>query len=392
MTNVLLICDSFTSANFYVMLSVIRSLGNVHIHAISAYNEKDANLPIYEDVSYYHVYNWRRSVIVALRKCPLRLLARAIEYVFCNITSTYDMLATSIYERNIYKECQTIINNKDINSIFSVCFFFYAHRIAAKLHKKSGIDWFQFWLDPLSYRFKNEFLMYKLSKRMERRLLNDASKIYALPEVFLNSEIINDYRDKLVTFEIPYLENRLVSEKNRDVIFAGGFVKRVREPRPVLDLLLKILDGIDKDVKFHFYVRNKEEYVSYNINSKGRICFHDFVNHEELTNLLSGSYMLLTIGNKGTKQMPSKTVEYVSYRKPLLFFYADDEDASLRYLKDYPDICRINVDEDISINRKKIIEFINMKHSTISYDDLMKMETYWKSTPQYIRQIIFSRL
>ena len=87
-------------------------------------------------------------------------------------------------------------------------------------------------------------------------------------------------------------------------------------------------------------------------------------------------------------QMPSKTVEYVSFRKPLLFFYKDKNDASLRYLEDYPCICRINTEDSLEQNKNRLVSFINAGHDSITYEQLMQVDVFRRSTPEYIRTII----
>ena len=98
--------------------------------------------------------------------------------------------------------------------------------------------------------------------------------------------------------------------------------------------------------------------------------------------------MLLNIGNAGTIQMPSKTVEYVSFRKPMLFFYKDQHDPSLRYLEKYPDICRINVDDQIENNKQLLLVYLTKSHRSIEYSDLMEVDVYRESTPDYIKGIL----
>ena len=309
--HVLLICGAFTSANFYVMLSVIRAMGNYHIHAVSANNEDKLVLPVYEDVSYYHIHNWRLSTMSWINRFPITPVSKLLDFLFSRTTALYDAFFTSKYERNIYRQSISIIENNEIESIFSVCLRFYTHRIAIKLHQKTGIKWYQFWVDPYSNRKEGGKLWKKAAGKLERRFLDSVSHFYALPEVFVGSTIIEHYTSKLRTFEIPYLEERMVNTTTKDIIFAGAFIKKVRDPYPVLKLLLSILDLIDKDVRFHFYVKKKEEFDEFIGLSQGRIVFHDYVGHEELYRNLSNSYMLLNIGNAGSIQMPSKTVEYV---------------------------------------------------------------------------------
>lgn len=389
MKNVLLICGSFTSANFHVMLAVIRSLGDVHIDAISANNETELNLPQYGDVTYHHVYNWRKSFVDSLQRIPNKFISKSIDYLFYKTTALYDTFVTSPFERKIHRECRNIIKEKNIDAIFSVCLRFYTHRIASKLSNETGLKWYQFWLDPYSNKNEGCKVWRKAEERVEKGFLESTDRVYALPEVFVGSQLIEHYRDKLITFQIPYLIEREVSQKTKNIIFAGAFIKRVRDPFPVLNLLSSIsVEDLDPTICFHFYVSKKEDYISYTEQSSGRIQFHDYVDHDELYRLLSESFMLLNIGNAGSIQMPSKTVEYVSFRKPILFFYKDLHDPSLPYLTEYPDICRINVDEDSDNNRQILINFIKGEHPAISYSDLIKVSAYRESTPDYIKQVL----
>lgn len=388
LNNVLLISGSFTSANFNVMLSVLRSLGDVHIHAISANNEKDRVLPLYDDVTYYHIFNWRKSFVYKLRKMPMKKIDKIAEFILSKTTALYDTIATSVYEREIYHCSKKIIQDYDISSIFTVCFPFYAHRIGLKLRKKIGVKWLQFWVDPYSTRKIGGLLWWIAARHAERDLLKEASYIYALPEVFNGDKLIEPFINKLILFEIPYLDKKDITTSTKNVVFAGTFIKNVRDPLPVFKLLMSILDSINEDIIFHFYIKDKKKYLQFTKESNGRICFHDFVSHDELYQILGDSYMLLNIGNASSVQMPSKTVEYVSFRKPLLFFYQDDKDSSLRYLDEYPDICKIKVNEDPASNITKLVHFFRTDHPLISYDDLMKVECYKHSTPDYIKTIL----
>ncbi len=102
--------------------------------------------------------------------------------------------------------------------------------------------------------------------------------------------------------------------------------------------------------------------------------------------------ILLSIGNAGSIQMPSKTVEYISFRKPLLFFFKDENDPSLRYLSYYPDICCINVDGEFEKNRGLLLDFLNKNHNDISYEQLMNIDVYRKSTPHFIKEMMYDLL
>ena len=389
MNRVLLISGSFTSANFHVMMSILESISkNIMIHAISANNEDSLALPASDRIVYHHVYNWRKSFLNRLKRSN-SLINRVVEFVFYRITSLYDNFFTSRYEREIYRRSKQIIEDESIDAIFSVCLRFYTHRLAIMLRRDYNLPTYQFWVDPFSNMTHGGGCLWRCSaEKVERQFFQNATIIYALPEVFIGNRVIRDYASKLRYFEIPYLTNRVVETRNKNIIFAGGFIKGVRDPRPVFEIIISALPEIESDVKFNFYVNGRDHYASYANRSKGRILFYEFVPHDELFKLLAESYMLLNIGNAGSIQMPSKTVEYVSFRKPLLFFYKDKNDASLRYLEDYPCICRINTEDSLEQNKNRLVSFINAGHDSITYEQLMQVDVFRRSTPEYIRTII----
>ena len=390
MKNVILICDSFSSANFHVMTAVIRSLGeSVHIHAIADTNEKETSLGKYADITYYPVHSWRISLIERLQRIKPKLFSRILDSLFCRATKHINNFHRTSYEKEMERVAKRVITHNDINSVFTVCFRFYHHRIALNLLKEISFKWYQFWLDPYSNRYDQKSKLWRMeAELLEWKFFEKVQNIYALPEVFCSNRPINSFKEKLITFQIPYLVNRDITTQNKNIIFAGSFVKGIREPEPVLSLLLSIFTEIDKEIVFHFYVPDKTDYQKYVTLSRGRLLFHNYVNHDHLYKLLSECYMLLNVGNYGSTQMPSKTVEYVSFRKPILFFYKGKHDSSIEYLKKYPEVCMVDIDSDKSLIVKLLVGFINGKHNVIKYEELIKIESFYESTPEYLRSVI----
>jgi hypothetical protein len=251
------------------------------------------------------------------------------------------------------------------------------------------IKWFPFWVDPyLNKSAITTRIRYMCSRFAEQRNLTNSPAIYALPETFIGHKLIKRYQHKLITFEIPYIVDRDICPNRNDILFSGTFYKEIRKPEPVLNLLLIILPSIHTEIHFHFYVNKPEQFRNYTIKSHGRILFYEFVKRNKLIKLLSATYMLINVGNINTTQMPSKVVEYISFRKPILFFYCNDNDASFRFLNNYPDVCMIDVRKNMDDNIKLLSSFINSQHSEITYDELMKNTLYKKSTPEYIQSLI----
>lgn len=388
---VILLCESFSTANYHVMINIIQSVdSDAHIHVIADTNENLKSKETWPcNITYYQVYNWQEAFLKRIKKIRPQILSIIIEYLFCRFKSHINNLCVAPYEKNSYRIAQKLIQDRGVKTVFSVCYRFYSHRIAMKLAGHYGIQWLQFWLDPFSNRYEKHSLFWKIeAEAIEKQFFKAVDKIYALPEVFIGNRPILPYMNKLVSFQIPYLINRNVKTTNKNIIFAGGFIKRIREPEPILDILLSVLPEIDKDINFYFYVQQKQKYQVYTKQSGGRIHFKDYVSHDILYKLLSECYMLLNIGNYGITQMPSKTVEYVSFRKPLLYFYNGENDSSLGYLKNYPDVCLIDVSENSEDNKNCLINFFTKDHLPIEYEELIKYQPFYISTPEYLKSII----
>lgn len=395
MNNVLLIVDAFYTANFNVMLSVIKALDpDVIIHAVSMWGDA---APGNKDDSHIRYYSVRNSEMEFNNNIPKRMKSKASFYlnIFNTIKSSYFISKDT---KRAFQKCEDIISDNGITRVFSVFHPKYAHEVAIMLCRKyPQIRNYQFWFDHFTnanYNFNTLFRKligkYYINriKKIERHYFQAAERIYALPEAFIDDAVIEDFKDKLILFEIPYVEKFECTVLSKDITFAGSFDSRFRNPLPVFDVILESIPLIEKDIEFKFFVNQPSDYANFETISNGKMVFRGYLDRDGLKKQLSNSMMLMTIGNKGLTMMPSKTVEYVAYRKPILFFYADDNDASKRYLDFYPDVCDIDLRKDKSENSIKLATFINSNHSSIIYEDLMKVDVYRKSTPEHIREII----
>ena len=67
---------------------------------------------------------------------------------------------------------------------------------------------------------------------------------------------------------------------------------------------------------------------------------------------------MVNIGNTITNQLPSKLLDYISLRKPILNIYKIDECPTLEILKDYPLSLSVSENENVETASCKIEEFI----------------------------------
>lgn len=382
------------SANLAVMMSVFHSFDDIIIHAIECGNAGGVIPQDTERVKYYVVNDGWYDFVDKIQ----RHTKRDIKYIFDNLQLFLENNALFPFEKDQIKLCEDIIDKYKIDAVFSVSNQISSHKVSNLLRKKyPNILYFQFWMDQFTGKrtrtnsrfrlFLNQMLE-KQKRALEKKLLEGAEKVYMLPEVTANDIIAPLFKDKINYFELPYICKRDVSVTSMDVIFAGYLGGEMRQPEPMLNVILDALPLMKSEMTFRFYVNDPDSLKKYETASKGRLFFSNYISRDELNDRLSNCYMLLTIGNKGSDQMPSKTVEYIGYRKPILFFYADDNDTSLRYFNNYPDVCKIDVREDLLANSHKLAAFINNAHGVITYEELMKVKVFRDSTPERTKEII----
>ena len=394
--NILLLSSEPASANFAVLLISIRASypDSTIFYIFKSRNEEEYNKYngfVDNDIHYITYRNYiEEKYNKTFRNSNRNVLKKLVDYLYTRFFSGLGLILNSKYEKLVIKESLNLIDQHNIKIVFSSNNPYQAHKAIYCISNKRSIIWNQFWLDPLFSKPTGRYLNFKdwCKCCIERKLFTNATRILVLPEARRFDPVVSKYRDKVYEIEIPYITDKTVSQSTSDIIFAGSFVKGLREPEPVFQILKESLLTLDDDIRFVFYVKDRKLYDSIEESTAGRIVFYDYVTREELDCILSKSAALLSIGNINSCQMPSKVVEYISYRKPILFFYVDPADPSFRYFNEYSSVCSFNLNDDIGLNVDKLVKFITTSHRYIDYKSLLEVSLFRKSTPEYIAKII----
>ncbi len=389
--HVILISSSKSSANFAVAQAIVKGLlEDCVIHHVF-FSEKEEE---YERDSYYiphPVFNLRkRRYNHILSKLRINFLKRIYQSLFYHITNLSDNFVRTRIEKNGLLVVNSIIRKHSDILVIATNNPIYAQKILIKSSiENPTVLHIPLWLDPYLMRYdKINFLWKSCASYLEKKLFSKSDTIFSLPETFNGNPNIKLYENKHVTFEIPFIKNIEVQTRNKDVYFAGSFVQNLREPNFAFRLLLQVLPDIDAEIRFIFHINNPDNYRIIENQSNHRILINPFISREELEKKLSQCYMLINIGNINSFQMPSKVVEYISFKKPIIYFQHDFDDPSLRYYDLYPDVCKLKEEDDISISKKKLLSFFSKKHEIIQYEDLMRIPLFERSTAEYVAKQI----
>ena len=378
--NILIITSKATSANLRVAIDFAQALNSHSKIFVICTGESSAHYS-FNRVDYIQVVDPRQSLIKKFlnykkkgtfwSKLPYRL------YTY-NYIPLIDAIKKSPIEKLFEKEAKNIIQSHKIDFILSTNNPYFGHRTALSLKKISNSPILEIWLDPFNLR-KSFF-----AKCLEKRYIKKSDYIFSLPEVILADKLINKEKNKVILFELPYIVERIVKPSNFDIIFAGSF-SSVRNPLPVLSFILKCLPFINNKYHFYFYCNKRDSLLNFEQSSNGQIKICPYLSPERLNERLSNCYMLLNIGNNNNNlQLPSKVVDYISYRKPIISFQQSDHDPSNKYLYFYPDVLTININNTIKSNYSSFINFINSHHYEISFSKLMDIPLYKESTPSFL--------
>ncbi len=112
--------------------------------------------------------------------------------------------------------------------------------------------------------------------------------------------------------------------------YAGMFIPGRRDPRELLDFLCEL----NIDFRFHIYSNNSDIAKPFVEKSNNRIVLHSFIPRLELLQKLAVMDFVINFENVGTKQTPSKLIDYAIIKKPILSIKTGnlDKDIVLEFL------------------------------------------------------------
>ena len=120
--------------------------------------------------------------------------------------------------------------------------------------------------------------------------------------------------------------------------------------------------------------------------------WHRSIPSNLVSSVLSSADFLVAVGNSVSNQVPSKIFEYISFGKPIIYFFEVDDDSNLEILKKYPNsICikqEKNITEESTLELKHFCE--NNNNRTTPFEKVA--ELYPDALPEYTASLIESIL
>lgn len=250
--------------------------------------------------------------------------------------------------------------------------------------------------DPLP--INNPFIINSRHLYDERCLsescINNSDVVLANSLIFdkYASQLFADNKDKFHDVDIPLLKELPKSVENFSfkgnpnslkILYAGSLYKDIRNPESPL---LSLLSNDIQDLTIHILGNlNDCGDIIDNISLKypNKVYTYGNIERQVLYSAIKKSDYLFNIGNDLENQVPSKIFEYMSAGKPIIHFYNQEYDTSLRYLRNYKHVYLYNIKGNVIEQKKELQAFLgNNFGKTISFSSIKKC--LYKNTPDYV--------
>ncbi|MCM1062950.1 MAG: hypothetical protein NC420_00530 [Eubacterium sp.] len=245
--------------------------------------------------------------------------------------------------------------------------------------------------NPRLHRFSwNANIKMARNQSLERRMLKESDRILYVSswKDYLGKNFDNASLHNAVEVEHPLVVRTESWGKypfdgsRMNLVYTGVVDKSIRNPRKVID----VLGPMGSDAAVHFFSMGNAQEIIENAVSDS-VLSHGAVPNTEAHAAMNNADALISIGNFGTAQIPSKIFEYISTGLPIIHFQFQDDDPVGPIIEKYPYSIVIDVNADPAMQRKQIKEFLAQnKGKRVSFDRIQDL--YSDATAENAKDVI----
>jgi len=188
----------------------------------------------------------------------------------------------------------------------------------------------------------NKKLKFSKNKKIEKSILEQSDWVFFVHnwEDYLkkNFKELMDYTTEIEHPLMKLPSKKLINDSEHDayaIVYTGTIDLINRNPKFALDILTKISREIPIRVKIFSFGTAQSIVHQYAGKYPKVIVEFGQVNTECASAERNKANFLLSIGNKDTKQLPSKIFEYIATGKPIIHFAYSHNDPTINVLKKY---------------------------------------------------------
>lgn len=255
----------------------------------------------------------------------------------------------------------------------------------------------QFTDNPSLHRTRwNKMIKRKNHLKLEEYILANSHSILIMNQLEKHfRHNFSAYADKVNVVEHPLLKVNTcnyenLNSDNINIVYTGSFYKKIRNPEYFLNVAEQSLHEIDAVLNIYSFGNCENIIENYSKRYPLKILNHGKVTTEKAYDAISSSDILVAVGNSDNSQIPSKIFEYMSFGKPIVYFYTVDDDANLKVLERYP--YRVFIKQDYELMDENVKRFVGFCNSyskiRVGYNEIKKI--YVDATPRYTADLIIN--
>lgn len=215
-------------------------------------------------------------------------------------------------------------------------------------------------------------------------------------EKYWKAKFGDEFAKKLNVADIPVLKKPEAVDLDTaeqilpSFIYAGLIERRYRSP----DFLLAVLRSLHTytEFSFSFYSRGDcEDAIAQTASEIPGIVQNGYVQQYELNRAIHQADFLVSIGNSVSQSVPSKVITYLSYGKPIIHFFSQNDDVCKQYFENYP--LALLIDQSMTADEaaKLIFDFVSeAKGKRIDFQQIEKL--FYLNSPAYSAELILNSL
>lgn len=306
--------------------------------------------------------------------------------------------SNKIYSRKLYRELELINQTHPIDAIVATYMPFQTVSAALMFKDKhNNVPVVGYFLDTMRGKklplvSRKRYL--KICDKAEHNTFAKLDRIILMKyaEYMFASKIFDDVRHKMVFLSFPSLRIRNIDETHinkYNCCFIGSTYKEIRNPYYALQVFDKVSKKIP-DVRFQIIGKSdmSETLMKWAESHPQSFSFQGFISSDRIEAIYDVTDYIVSIGNKSKGVVPGKTFEIFGKLKPIIHFTDEENDSALEYIRQYPNVCIINMKESITDSANQIIDFLQKPYT---YTDPIYIEkTYSSATPKAAVEVILS--
>jgi hypothetical protein len=313
--------------------------------------------------SLFEAYNLQFKTLGEHKFKPLKMHSKGILRLWSRFWTRMLLWLSELY----WMVKRAIKNESGYDLLISVAVPFPIHwGVAARRRKKGDIAkvWVADCGDPFMGQendtFKPMFYFEYVEKWFCRR-----ADFLTVPTEGAIKAYYPEFHDKIRVipqgFKFEDVKRAAHHGKEGKIIFGYGgmFIPGKRDPSEFLEYLIQ---QEQIDYEFHIYTATPQLASSFVNRSQGRIKVFEPINRDELLFRLSSMDFVVNFENVGSKQTPSKLIDYAIIEKPILSIKTGelDKENLLKFLKnDFSDSIKIENTDQYKIE-KVVLKFIEI--------------------------------